>query len=292
MKQALVLGGGRITGSWQAGAIRALYAMGYRYDIVTGISVGALNTAGLAAFGAEWLARFWLEQVTGPEVIMRTRRWYELAYRVLTKRWDGVVDTAPLERLVRRTFPANAFAQTTMDARVGTVSLRTGELTYVPATDPAFLDAVLASTAEPAVMPLRRFRGDRCCDGGIRDITPLAQAIELGADRVTAIVCQPDGIAEAEDRWGDALRMIEREVSIVEVEILANDLRVCGWVNRMVAAGIAPEKRHVEVTVIRPDKPLPIDARSFTRADVAAMVAAGDKAARDAMICGGLPSAA
>ncbi len=73
---------------------------------------------------------------------------------------------------------------------------------------------------------------------------------------------------------------------------MANDLRVCGWVNRMVAAGIAPDKRHVEVTVIRPRAELPISLEGFGPGDIAAMVARGRSDAKAAMTCGGLPAAA
>lgn len=41
--RALVLSGGSIKGAFQAGAIAGLLDAGFRPDIVTGISVGALN---------------------------------------------------------------------------------------------------------------------------------------------------------------------------------------------------------------------------------------------------------
>lgn len=294
---AIVLSGGSVKGSYQAGAIRAVLRSGFRPDIVTGVSVGALNAAYLAAFHpwdktgippavADWaalgdaLAAFWLREVTSPAKVAKKRPWYELAYRLLFNKWAGVVDTSPLERLVRSTF-ADRFPLTgPLQCRVGAVNLRTGALEYHAPDSPTFLDAVLASTAEPVTMPLRRIGPDAYVDGGVREITPLAEAIRLGATRIVCIVCQPATVGEVTSRWGALLPLVGRQLTIVTNEIVANDLRVCRQVNRLVAAGAAPEKRHVEVTVIRPAAELPIALDAFGPADIARMVAAGDADAR------------
>ena len=44
-KKAIVLCGGGAKGAYQIGALKALNKVGYKYDIVTGTSVGALNGA-------------------------------------------------------------------------------------------------------------------------------------------------------------------------------------------------------------------------------------------------------
>lgn len=277
--KALVLGGGSIKGGYQAGAIHHVVSHGFVPDIITGISVGALNTAGLAAFGHDWLRTFWLTTVTRPSDIATKRPWYELAYRVIAHRWDGVVRTDALDKLVRATFHGVTFSGTPK-ALVGCVPLSAGQIVYVPSTDPDFIDAVLASAAEPFAMPLRPYNGQLACDGGIIDITPLSQAIHQGADEIIAIVCQPAGIAPAGNAWGNVSQMVGRDVSIVEANTLENDLKFCGAVNQMVQAGIAPGKRHVSVTVIRPEAPLPIDIMNFTARDIAATLAMGEADAR------------
>ncbi|MBR2503809.1 MAG: patatin-like phospholipase family protein, partial [Oscillospiraceae bacterium] len=43
MAKALVLAGGGARGSYHIGAWQALIEMGYKFDIVTGTSVGSLN---------------------------------------------------------------------------------------------------------------------------------------------------------------------------------------------------------------------------------------------------------
>ncbi len=201
---AFVLSGGSLKGSYQAGAVAQLWAMGIRPGVVTGISVGALNAAFLAAHqddadAGEQLARFWTTEVTGPGTIATKRGLLSLAWRVLRKDWDGLVDTAPLTRLAETTLGGKFPRAAGIQVRVGAVNLRTGALEYHAPNEPDFLHAVLASTAEPVTMPLRTLGSDRYCDGGVREITPLAEAIRLGATRIYCIVCQPETLPWAGD---------------------------------------------------------------------------------------------
>ena len=55
--RALVLSGGATNGAWEAGILWGLANYGdptdYHYDVVTGISAGAINAAGLAGWAPE-----------------------------------------------------------------------------------------------------------------------------------------------------------------------------------------------------------------------------------------------
>ena len=168
---ALVLSGGGIKGAYQAGAIQAVFDSGLRPGIVTGISVGALNAAFLAVHqdsdqaGAR-LSQFWEMEVTEPAKFVKKRPWYDLVYRVLTKRWDGVVDTKPLAEVVGRVLAPHFPRQGGIQVRVGAVDLYSGALVYTGPDSPDFTAAVLASTAEPVSMPLRSIRGCRITTAG------------------------------------------------------------------------------------------------------------------------------
>lgn len=283
---ALVLSGGSIKGSWQAGAIAEVLAAGIKPEIVTGISVGAINAAALAAWQPEeidgtWpttgamLAHFWEDNITSPKQIARKRRWYELLYRVLTKKWAGLVDMEPIGKLLRETLgediPVNP-----LTAVVGCVNLRTGLLEYHDASD---LDAVMASAMEPVGMPTHDIDGEPYVDGGVREIAPLAQAIALGADRIVAIVCQPEGPRGWPGDEGDLMKLIGRVVGVMTDEIVTNDLRRCEEINELVTRDLnAPElagKRYIEVLVIRPLHGLDIDIMDFDQADIRRMVQQG-----------------
>ena len=60
-KIGLVLEGGGSKGAYQVGVLKALLENGYRFDAVTGTSIGALNGAILAQDGLDRLEDFWRE---------------------------------------------------------------------------------------------------------------------------------------------------------------------------------------------------------------------------------------
>ena len=70
--RALVLSGGSNNGAWEAGVIWGLVHYGeptdYTWDVVTGVSAGAINTSGIATWApgtetemTEWLSNQWVQ---------------------------------------------------------------------------------------------------------------------------------------------------------------------------------------------------------------------------------------
>jgi NTE family protein len=290
---ALVLSGGGVKGAYQAGAIEAVLESGYKPGIVTGISVGALNAAFLAAHqdsdnaGAR-LTEFWLTEVTEPSKFVKKRGALDLLLRVLTQQWDGVVDTKPLADVVKQVLAPHFPRPGGIQVRVGAVSLRSGALVYTGAESPDFIDAVLASAAEPISMPLRKIQGVPYYDGGLRDIAPLKQAISLGATRIMCILTQPADVGAFTGKEGDVLDLIERVLGIVTNEIVENDLNTAQTINRLLLE-LPPEvlahphfanKRPIPLTVIRPAVAIPVSLDSFTREDIRRMVEQGRQDAR------------
>jgi NTE family protein len=259
MTDALVLSGGSIKGAYQAGVIAGLTAAGVAPANVTGISVGALNAAWLAAFpnDGEGLAEFWRTRITAPDALVKKRGFLDLAYRVVAKRWKGVVDTDPMAKLVREVLgphlPVQPWStvseintgpidrsQYLPTVMVGVVNLRTGGIEYIDSTSVEFLEAVISSTAEPITMPLRQMcrNSDWYYDGGLRDIAPLKQAISLGATRIVVVLCQPPKLSEFTGDAGDVLSLASRVAGICADEILANDIARAEEVNMMVRSSL------------------------------------------------------
>lgn len=290
---ALVLAGGGVKGAYQAGAIEAVFESGYQPGIVTGISVGALNAAFLAAHqdsdqaGAR-LAEFWVTEVTEPSKFVKKRGALDLLWRVLTKQWDGVVDTKPLADVVKRVLAPHFPRPDGIQVRVGAVDLRSGALMYTGAESPDFIDAVLASAAEPISMPLRKIQGVPYYDGGLRDIAPLKQAIDLGATRIVCVLTQPADVGAYTEKEGDVLNLIDRVLGIVTNEIVENDLDTAQTINRLLLElplevlghPHFADKRPIPLTVIRPSVAIPVSLDSFTREDIRRMVEQGRQDAR------------
>ena len=301
--RALVLSGGSIKGAFQAGAVAHLLRSGFAPELVYGISVGALNGAFLAdrsgrmvAAGStpDWpkladdLERFWTERITRPADVIRRRSALALAWAIVRDRFDGIVSTDPLRKLIRREALRENIARTPLTFLVGAVNLLTGDIEYRGKDSPEIVDYVIASTAVPISMPLAYVKGQPYYDGGIRDIAPLGAAINAGATRIAAIICQPKHVAPRTFDLHDPLKLVSRTVDIVTNETVLNDLKVVERVNELIRASppgsaVADRYDRVPSLAIWPNRAIDVAIESFTSADIRMMLELGRESARKAL---------
>ena len=192
-------------------------------DIFTGTSVGAIHACYAAACAAtpgagDRLISIWRSlSVDGvydlhvPNIVAVPRRLLGLKRETPTDgRLSGLLDTRPLERLVREKIPwaelrrrldtgaieAVAIAATEIATGKSVVWVdRPGKRLDGWSHDPfviarsTLLQPVhaLASAAIPFLFPSLAVDGDYFCDGGLRLNTPLAPALRLGADRLFVV---------------------------------------------------------------------------------------------------------
>jgi len=190
MRRALVLSGGGAKGVWQVGACEHLIAeRGYWFDVISGVSAGAVNAAALApaadAHGLEreleHLRSVWLG-LRGDCDIYRRRPFGALGM-VLGRR-ASLHDLTPLRRVLEQHLDPPRVAASPIRLRVGYVDLLAGRYHTVGNEHPALVDAVLASCALPLVFPpVPLDRGKQLgVDGGVHNVTPLADALHAFAD--------------------------------------------------------------------------------------------------------------
>lgn len=272
MKRALVLGGGGARGSFQVGMLKNLVLdRGLDFQIIRGISVGALNAAWLAqastagdSLGALRtrvleLEEIWRKDITGNRSVYITRPGGVLA---LAAGANSLYDIRPLRKLILERLSLEALRTSGRDFKVGTVSLITGRYAEWDPAAPDFIDKILASAAIPCVFPFIRTSDpapDVLVDGGVRNITPLASAFDAGADEVYVLLTSrligadghmPDsGVMEdAPEQWRDnwlgtkvsGLTVLKRTLEILTDEIYLDDIRgalawnrVLGFLNRV-----------------------------------------------------------
>jgi NTE family protein len=232
-----VLSGGGARGAYEAGVLRYVLEelprrLGHppRFDIVTGASVGAIHACFLAATAhrqeraGERLARIWSRLSIGSLASLRTGalvasplramgflvpRALRRKNRPLPDRIAGLLETGPLEALVRRSVDwgrigANLAAGHLDAVSVAATEIATGRVVaFLQSRDPNAgwgqdaslvsrhvelrVEHALASAAIPVLFPAVRVDHTYFADGGIRLNTPLAPALRLGADRVLVI---------------------------------------------------------------------------------------------------------
>lgn len=183
MTTAFVLGGGGRWGAVEVGMIRALDEAGIEPDLILGTSIGAFNGAVIADYpgreGVERLTGFW-EEVTGADLFQTG--FFDRAIRVATLK-PAIHDTAELRALVEHAIhPDTRIEDLQVPFQCVAASIENFAEHWFDRG--LLVDAVLASSAVPALFPPVVINGESFYDGGLVDSVPLGRAVALGADIV------------------------------------------------------------------------------------------------------------
>jgi NTE family protein len=201
---ALVLAGGGTKGANQVGMLQVLAEHGIVPDRIYGASVGAVNGAAYAGDptveGVAHLTRVW-RGITGDHVFPQRLvhgPWQFLQQRESVHSNSGlrtiIEDGVAFERLEDSTIPIEVVATSAVDG---------GERWFT--SGPA-VEAILASSAIPAVLPSVEIDGDRLIDGGVVNNVPIGRAIDAGATRIIVLLCGlPNYVPTASKRPVEAL---------------------------------------------------------------------------------------
>jgi len=260
--KALVLSGGGTNGAFEVGALRhLLFDLQKPYDLICGVSVGALNGAFLAQYnkGEERQAYKDLRKLWDTiETKSIYKKWYWGLLWYLPILWKhSIYDSTPLHELVKTNLDATEIKESDKQLRVMGVNYNTKERSIWTDDDPEIIRGVLASSSFPLFFLPIHTKNFVHTDGGIRDITPLSVAIRAGATEIDIIVCYPDKLEREKEVklkiWNQAPMMLD----IVFNEIGRNDLRMTNMYNKMVQANIAPKgKRYIKTRLIQPERNL------------------------------------
>ncbi len=226
----LVLSGGGARSAYQVGAVKALVeiaagmGVNHPFPVLTGTSAGALNATYLAAhsqeipLGVAALEKLWGDLSTGKiynvgifSIIKSSLRLImELATANLSpeKTMRSLLDTAPLRKLIKSEFQAdaieqniklghlhslavkalsystgisNTFFQSAEEIKSWEYELRQGQKTQIT------VDHILASCAIPILFPPVKIGNEYYGDGSLRNYTPLGPAIKMGAERLVVV---------------------------------------------------------------------------------------------------------
>jgi NTE family protein len=272
--RALVLSGGAVKGAYQVGALKRWMAeQGRDYEILTGISVGALNTASLSQVklgdpqGA-WvrLAGLW-DRVENRNIRKNWRFFGKLA--ALWK--QSIFDAQPLIDWIHQELDQDAIASSGRTLRVGATNWRTGEVQYAGEDNPYIRDWVYASACYPVAFQPARIGGELWTDGGLRDIAPVGQAVKLGATEVDIITTfSPKAAWEWDVKGKKTLDFALRALELMKFDILYNDIRTTQRKNEMSRLG-ASQYRQVKVRLLYPSRKLVENPLDFDPAAIKRM---------------------
>lgn len=262
-KTALVLTGGGARGAYQVGVLCALAEeLGpddLPFDIITGVSVGAINAAKLTAGAEDFpgairkLASLWqglhcssIFHTDLPHISGRLTRW-GLSFLF---GWAGMkaprslLDNTPLEGLLKREvdfqklrenvegplLDALAITASSYDEGLsvsfyqGSVPVRGWQRSRRTGRATRFnADHVMASSALPFVFPARNIGNEYFGDGALRQIAPLSPAIHLGADKLFIIGARDGHIGGEPELPSDTPYPSPGQISGQLMDIVFND---------------------------------------------------------------------
>jgi NTE family protein len=242
--RALVLSGGGGRGAYECGVYKYLEEVGWEPDILVGTSIGAINAAAIASGrSAADLEAAWLATRTKD-----IQRFWRL------KPWKSIYDTSPWRKTLYRYIDFDALPSTDKRLLIATTELETGQLRIFDNQETALTpDHILASCSIPLVYPWTKIKERHYWDGAVMANTPLAGAIDAGADEVIIVLLSPIGERHMEPpRWPwHALTVV---LDLALSATYENDLKQVENVNQLVAAQVDSKHRHIKCQVVTPSK--------------------------------------
>jgi NTE family protein len=183
MTTAFVLGGGGRWGAVEVGMLRALHERAIKPDLVLGTSIGAFNGSVIAdrpgIDGVETLTDLWV-RIAESDVLQGSR--IDRLKNVATLR-PALHETSELRALLERVHsPGRLIEELTIPFQCVAASIeRAAEHWF---SSGPLVEALLASSAVPALFPPVEIDGEHFYDGGLVNSVPLARAVELGAREI------------------------------------------------------------------------------------------------------------
>ncbi|GAA3456790.1 patatin-like phospholipase family protein [Dactylosporangium matsuzakiense] len=177
-----VFGGGGVLGAYEVGMVRAVLHHGIRPDFVIGTSIGALNGAAVAAAPDEHVAARLTEMWASPQA--RTVYGDSLPRQLgRFARSTHLHSPDPLRRMLEYHLGADTtFADLAVPFQCCAASIeRAAEHWF---SSGPLIDAVLASSAVPGLLPPVHLGDEHFIDGGIVNSVPVGRAVTLGARTV------------------------------------------------------------------------------------------------------------
>jgi NTE family protein len=284
VKKALVLPGGGVKGAFQVGVLLYLIKeLGEEYDIITGISVGALNGSFLAQYNKEDLRQaiddlydLWLT-IDNKRI---RKNWFPFGY--LHYLWEkSLYDSAPLEEMVDETLDVDKLRNSNIELNVGAQAVGSGEYREFSGRDACIKEAVKASAAFPVFLKRVKIDGDDYVDGGVKETAPLSRAIKMGAEHITILNTGPLQSAKVDLD----LSFVEYPLRMIELqgdEIVRDDLAHFLETNQLIKNNqlVGTNKRYIDYYYIEPPRRLVSNALEFNPNSIRSMIRAGYQAAK------------
>jgi NTE family protein len=247
--------------------------------------VGAINAAFLGQFlrGQEKLA--------ASEI---TTMWLKLNSSTIYKRWKpfgkfhamwekSFYDSSPLHNLINETISLYKIRSSGKQVAVGTVSLSSGKYHIFTKDDNDFINAVLASSAFPGMLTPVKMKGQLWADGGVKELSPINTAIDMGATEIDVITTSPEIRIKKFLENPSVVDIFKRVIDLSTDKILSNDIEKVIMYNKLAQAGVS-DKKVIKLRIFRPYNNLIDDVLDFSPEKIREMIDKGYNDTRNKLI--------
>jgi NTE family protein len=233
---AVFSGGGAKIGFHNGAKDYLMQKLGYRFDVVAGVSAGALVAAMVAQEKGDLLTEI-CEGLSNEDVYTGSLNAWRL-FRIALGA-DSIFGNKPLQKLIADNVDVSQFK---IPCIIGAVDLVDGEYGTFSPQEIFFKQALLASTAIPVVWPPVKVLAGQWVDGGVRNISPIADVLWYEPDEVVIVNCSSREPMPAAGSLNNGVKIGMRALDIACQEIFENDVETFLRMNRLVeeaaAAGV------------------------------------------------------
>jgi len=287
--RALVLSGGASKGAYQIGALKYLINdLGTQYDILCGVSVGALNCAHLSMYTKDQQKNALTNLINVWETISTSsvrKNW--IPFREITFLWkNSLYNSQPLIDLVNKNLNLQTIRNSGVKVSVGTTCLYDSNYKSFTQDDNEFIQGVIASSSYPMGLDPVSINNKLYTDGGLRHVIPISEAVKFGADDIDVVICQPEEDSSIYTPNGSitGIDFGLRCLDIMSDQTIESDVKMAQLYNKLVNAGLAPNKKYLNMKIIRPTNNLNFSALDFDHNNIMQMIDIGYQNAKDQYI--------
>lgn len=177
-----MLGGGGLLGAAEVGMLHGLMDAGVRPDVVLGTSIGAINGAMVAAYpdshAITRLESLWTSDASGS--VFGASAWQRMT--TIASSWTHTHPVQPLRDLLADHLGGMFIEDLPTPFQCVAASIERASEHWF--TEGPLVDALLASSAVPGLLPPAKVGNEHFVDGGLVHSIPLGRAVALGAQVV------------------------------------------------------------------------------------------------------------
>lgn len=272
--KGLILSSGGVKGSYLVGCLQHLLGdLKTQYDVYCGISVGGINSSFLCQYerGEEYksirdLTYIW-ENLDSKNIYSSWKPFGQLSALFKPSFYSSV----PLFNLISKNIDEEKLKNSSRIAYVGCTSITTGEYKIFNSKEPNFVKAIVAGASFPIMLNPIEIDGQQWVDGAIQTITPISQGIAAGCDELDIIMTSPETRDKKTIENPSIFDALRRTLNLATDQIMNHDVNNLIMYNKLVRAGLEPEKKVIKVNIIRPTYELTSNQMIFKKDEMKRM---------------------